>query len=53
MPSSGHEPLEITLESGDNGLVLRGLTGEESDPAVLNGELVLDLAEATNLKEIQ
>ncbi|KAL8292022.1 hypothetical protein RQP46_001488 [Phenoliferia psychrophenolica] len=51
MPNSGLEPLEIELESSD--LVLRGFTGEELEPAVLNGELILNLAEATNLKEIQ
>jgi hypothetical protein len=49
--SSHHvEPLEIHLESTD--LVLRGFTGEELDPAVLNGELVVNLLEATNLREI-
>jgi hypothetical protein len=51
MPNAGFEPLEIHLESGE--LVLRGITGEELEPAVLNGELILNLAESTNLKEIQ
>src|SRR5690349_15637711 len=31
----------------------RALAGEELEPAVLKGELVLNLAEATSLKEIQ
>lgn len=47
------ENIEIILESGEEGLVLRGLTGEESEPAVLNGEVVLNLSEATNIKEIE
>ncbi|KAK4703989.1 arrestin-related trafficking adapter 4/5/7, partial [Phenoliferia sp. Uapishka_3] len=51
MPHSHLEPLEIQLESSD--LVLRGFTGEELEPAVLNGELILNLTEPTNLKEIQ
>ena len=51
MPNGGLEPLEIELESSD--LVLRGFTGEELEPAVLNGELILNLAEPTNFKEIQ
>lgn len=51
MPNGGIEPLEIQLESSD--LVLRGFTGEELEPAVLNGELIVNLAEPTNLKEIQ
>jgi len=45
------EPLEIQLESSE--LVFRGFTGEELEPAVLKGEVVLNLAEPTNLKEIQ
>ncbi|SGY13409.1 BQ5605_C010g05854 [Microbotryum silenes-dioicae] len=52
--SHGHshhvEPLEIHLESSE--LVLRGLTGEDLEPAVLNGELVLNLHDTTTLKEI-
>lgn len=47
----GSAHLDIQLESSD--LVLRGFTGEELDPAVLKGDLVLNLTEATNLKEIQ
>ncbi|GAA6007627.1 uncharacterized protein JCM10292_002831 [Rhodotorula paludigena] len=51
MPQSGHhEPLEIHLESND--LVLRGFTGDEYEPATLNGELVLNLVHATDLKEV-
>lgn len=54
MPNSGNlETLEILLASGEDGLVLRGLTGEESESAVLNGEVVLNLSEATNLREIE
>ncbi|KAM0789574.1 hypothetical protein ACM66B_000383 [Microbotryomycetes sp. NB124-2] len=43
--------LDIDLESAD--LVLRGLTGEELDPAVLRGQVVLSLTENTTLKEVQ
>ncbi|GAA5912670.1 hypothetical protein JCM8208_007723 [Rhodotorula glutinis] len=53
MPTTGHhhhEPLEIHLESND--LVLRGFTGDEFEPAVLNGELILNLSHATDLKEV-
>jgi len=53
MPAAGHhhhEPLEIHLESND--LVLRGFTGDEFEPATLNGELILNLAHATDLKEV-
>lgn len=48
---STQEPLEIQLESSE--LVFRGFNGEELDPAVLKGELVLNLSEPTNFKEIQ
>ena len=53
MPQGHHgpDPLELNLESSE--LVFRGFTGEELDPAVLKGEVVLNLAEPTNLKEIQ
>lgn len=47
----GSNHLDIVLESPD--LVLRGFTGEEFDAAVMKGELVLNLNESTNLKEIQ
>ncbi|KAM0749136.1 hypothetical protein T439DRAFT_358253 [Meredithblackwellia eburnea MCA 4105] len=50
MPHSGVEPLEINLQSSD--LVLRGLTGEEAEPALLNGELILNLFEPTQVKDI-
>lgn len=53
MPTTGHhhhEPLEIQLESND--LVLRGFTGDEFEPATLNGELILNLSHATDLKEV-
>lgn len=46
----GPEPLEIHLESPD--IVLRGFTGDEFEPAVLNGQLVLNLAHPTDLKEV-
>lgn len=51
--SGGHHSnhLDIQLESSD--LVLRGFTGEEFEPAIMKGELVLNLNESTNLKEIQ
>jgi arrestin-related trafficking adapter 4/5/7 len=51
MGDSSSSHLDIQLESSE--LVLRGFTGEELEPAVLKGELVLNLSEATNLKEIQ
>ena len=51
-PNAGIEPLEIHLASSGD-LVLRGLTGEELEPAVLVGELIVNLVEPTNLKEIQ
>lgn len=51
MPHTPVEPLEIHLES--NELVFRGFTGEELDPAILKGEVILNLTEPTNLKEIQ
>ncbi|GAA6051086.1 hypothetical protein JCM3770_004705 [Rhodotorula araucariae] len=44
------EPLEIHLESND--LVLRGFTGDDFEPATLNGELILNLAHATDLREV-
>ncbi|BGO92265.1 hypothetical protein NBRC10512_001189 [Rhodotorula toruloides] len=50
MPHAGSEPLEIHLESND--LVLRGFTGDEFEPAVLNGELILNLVHPTDLKEV-
>ncbi|GAA6064597.1 hypothetical protein JCM10212_000508 [Sporobolomyces blumeae] len=50
MPHHGPDPLEIALESSD--LVLRGFTGDEFDPAVLNGEVVLNLTHATDLREV-
>jgi hypothetical protein len=46
----GPDPLEIALESSD--LVLRGFTGDEFDPAVLNGEVILNLTHPTDLKEV-
>ncbi|GAA5831217.1 hypothetical protein JCM5353_007384 [Sporobolomyces roseus] len=51
MPSHhGPDPLEIALESSD--LVLRGFTGDEFDPAVLNGEVILNLTHSTDLREV-
>lgn len=44
------DPLEIKLESSD--LVLRGYTGDEYEPALLKGELVVNLTEDTNFREI-
>ena len=46
----GPDPLEIALESSD--LVLRGFTGDEFDPAVLNGEVILNLTHPTDLREV-
>ncbi|GAA5879587.1 hypothetical protein JCM16303_003264 [Sporobolomyces ruberrimus] len=46
----GPDPLEIALESSD--LVLRGFTGDEFDPAVLNGEVILNLTHSTDLREV-
>ncbi|GAA6005515.1 hypothetical protein JCM11491_003669 [Sporobolomyces phaffii] len=46
----GPDPLEIALESSD--LVLRGFTGDEFEPAVLNGEVILNLTHPTDLKEV-
>ncbi|GAA5992336.1 hypothetical protein JCM10908_000433 [Rhodotorula pacifica] len=46
----GPEPLEIHLESPD--IVLRGFTGDEFEPATLNGQVVLNLAQPTDLKEV-
>ena len=48
---TGESHLELELESSE--LVFRGYTGEELQPAVLKGDLILNLSEATNLKEIQ
>jgi hypothetical protein len=45
------EPVEIHLESND--IVLRGLTGEATESAILIGEVVVNLFEQTTLKEIQ
>lgn len=46
----GPEPLEIHLESPD--IVLRGFTGDEFEPATLNGQVVLNLVQPTDLKEV-
>lgn len=51
MPGEAATPLEIHLESSD--LVFRGFTGEELEPATLKGELIINLSEATSLKELQ
>ena len=45
------EPLEIRLTEGSS-IVLRGLTGEEAEPAVLKGEVVLNLEKEIILREI-
>lgn len=45
------DPLEIRLTEG-SALVLRGLTGEEAEPAVLKGEVVLNLEKETIIREI-
>lgn len=45
------EPLEIRLTEG-SAIVLRGLSGEEWDPAVLKGEVVLNLEKESILREI-
>lgn len=50
--NGGVEPLEIVLANGGD-LVLRGFTGDELEPAVLVGEVILNLSESTNLKELQ
>lgn len=50
-PNAHAEPLEIHLES--DALVLRGFTGDEFEPAVLKGELILNLDSPTQLKELQ
>lgn len=46
-----HEPVEILVESQE--IVLRALGAEEPEPAVLSGELVLNLADATNIKDVE
>lgn len=50
--NGGVEPLEIQLDSAGD-LVLRGFSGEELEPAVLKGELFVNLTEATTLKDVQ
>jgi hypothetical protein len=50
--NGGVEPLEIQLESAGD-LVLRGFSGEELEPAVLKGELFVNLSEPTTLKDVQ
>lgn len=44
------EPLEIKLAASD--LVFRGFTGEEFEPAVLKGEVILNLGESSSFKEL-